>query len=576
MKLPQLFQASAQTLTCTQFLGLNYTPEAAENEFSDEENLSFDAFPLLAPRAGRHIVHTLTAPQGMIGHEKLFFIDDGDIYYGGVQMDFPPLSAGEKTLARIGAYIAIFPDKLLFHTETLTLEAMENRVETASSVTATLCADASGGAFSAPPDASDTAPQEPEDGALWIDTSSSPHTLKRWSAQSGMWIAAAQTFVKLACASIGKGFSVMDGVHIEGMGALDGDYWLEGCGDDFLVVTALIDAPFESEGSVTVVRETPQMDFVLELDNRLWGCSSADHAIYACKLGDPKNWNCFMGLSSDSYAMTVGSPGPFTGCVAHLGSVLFFKSDCILRIYGTKPANFQLSTVHARGVSPGSAKSCAVLNETLYYLSAEGVLCCDGGVPVPFSRALSPLRLKNGCGASYMGRYYLSAEDQNGDTHLFFYDEALGFWRRQDDTHARFACVCDDLLYCIDQDGVLWCEGGQSPYTFPDSHAEAPVPWRALTPWLDLRDPYYKHVRRIVVRAQLFAGSTLCVRVRYDGDAQFTTAAQFSAAQFSSVSVPIRPRRADRMRLEFSGTGQARIQSLSRVCESGTELGGRA
>ena len=30
MKLPQLFQASAQTLTCTQFLGLNYTPEAAE------------------------------------------------------------------------------------------------------------------------------------------------------------------------------------------------------------------------------------------------------------------------------------------------------------------------------------------------------------------------------------------------------------------------------------------------------------------------------------------------------------------------------------------------------------------
>ena len=79
-----------------------------------------------------------------------------------------------------------------------------------------------------------------------------------------------------------------------------------------------------------------------------------------------------MGLASDSYAMTVGAPGPFTGCASHMGSVLFLKRDALFRIYGTKPSNFQLNVLTARGASKGSRKSCAVLNETLYYLSDEG------------------------------------------------------------------------------------------------------------------------------------------------------------------------------------------------------------
>lgn len=43
-------------------------------------------------------------------------------------------------------------------------------------------------------------------------------------------------------------------------------------------------------GEVRVERICPEMDFVVEKDNRLWGCSSADHETYCCKLGDPTNW----------------------------------------------------------------------------------------------------------------------------------------------------------------------------------------------------------------------------------------------------------------------------------------------
>ena len=78
-----------------------------------------------------------------------------------------------------------------------------------------------------------------------------------------------------------------------------------------------------------------------------------------------------MGISTDSYAMTVCSGGDFTGACSHLGYVLFFKEDVIHRIYGTKPANYQLTNVESRGVEKGSEKSLVIVNETLYYKSAQ-------------------------------------------------------------------------------------------------------------------------------------------------------------------------------------------------------------
>ena len=294
MRLPRILEFSDEESVTTRFLGVNYSDASSEEELTDAENLSTRAFPLIAPRRARQLVHKLTAPQGMIAHEKLFFIDDGDLYWGGVKVEGASVSQGEKTLAAIGAYIAIFPDKVLFNTQTLSLEPMENRVQTQEKATVSLCADAGGGAFSAVPVSSDAAPQEPADGALWIDTSDSVSVLKKWSAQSGMWASVTQTYVKIAAAGIGAGFSQYDGVTIEGAGTLDGDYSLEGCKKDFIVVTALIDAPYQTEGAVTVARRVPDLSLVLGFENRLWGCSADGHTIYASKLGDAKNWNCFM------------------------------------------------------------------------------------------------------------------------------------------------------------------------------------------------------------------------------------------------------------------------------------------
>ena len=79
----------------------------------------------------------------------------------------------------------------------------------------------------------------------------------------------------------------------------------------------------------------PELEYVTENANRVWGCNSKENIIYSCKQGDPTNWYCYNGIASDSYAVTVGSEGGFTGAATCMGYVLFFKENTIHKIYGS-------------------------------------------------------------------------------------------------------------------------------------------------------------------------------------------------------------------------------------------------
>lgn len=137
------------------------------------------------------------------------------------------------------------------------------------------------------------------------------------------------------------GFAAGDGVVIEGCReeSLNGSHVLEAAEDGALVVPGMIAGQATQTEELTVRRSVPEMDFVIESGNRLWGCrygvtdGKAVNEIYASKLGDFKNWNCYAGRSTDSYVATRGSDGPFTGAADYLGSPLFSRrtasSGCI-------------------------------------------------------------------------------------------------------------------------------------------------------------------------------------------------------------------------------------------------------
>ena len=169
-------------------------------------------------------------------------------------------------------------------------------------------------------------------------------------------------------------------------------------------------AVYTVEGPVQVERKIPDLDFVTEGDNRVWGCSSKENVIYACKLGDPTNWFSYRGIAADSYAVTVGSDGAFTGAATCMGYALFFKENTLHKLYGSKPSDFQLSSLRCRGVAKNAARSLCVLNETLYYLSPGGVMAWDGSLPGKVSGALDTGKLTGAawCAAGSLdARYYL-------------------------------------------------------------------------------------------------------------------------------------------------------------------------
>ena len=87
--------------------------------------------------------------------------------------------------------------------------------------------------------------------------------------------------------------------------------------------------------NAVISKPFPAMDFVVEHNNRLWGCSSGNHEIYCSKLGSAVEWGNYDGISTDAWAATIGSDGDFTGACVYADSVLFFKENCVHIVYGT-------------------------------------------------------------------------------------------------------------------------------------------------------------------------------------------------------------------------------------------------
>lgn len=141
---------------------------------------------------------------------------------------------------------------------------------------------------------------------------------------------------------------------------------------------------------ITISRKMPDnLCNIIECGNRLWGTDAEGREIYASKLGDPFNWHAFTGISTDSYAITIGSGGKFTGAIAYGGYPHFFKENSILKIYGNYP--FRLYTLDCPGVDKNCEKSLAVLQGTIIYKSTDGFYAYDGSYPVCISENIRDL-----------------------------------------------------------------------------------------------------------------------------------------------------------------------------------------
>lgn len=576
---PYLQQRGRNRSITTDFRGLNLSQGIGDGEWAWMQNMDTREYPAVARRQKRVHVATLNKPNGLCATDRLCFVDGVKFYYNGFY--YGDVEDSEKTLVPMGAKIAIFPDKKLFDTTTFSFTDMEQKNVSSGTVRVTL-AKGDGTPYGEYTEGG-TAPENPENGQLWLDTSGDAPVMKTWSEAQGLWVAEATTYVLVSATGLGQGMKALDGVTVSGLeeAGLNGDWILTDAGPDYILFTGILQKALTQAGEVRVERTCPEMDFVVEKDNRLWGCSSADHEIYCCKLGDPTNWRAYQGVATDSYAVTVGTPGPFTGAAVSGSAVIFFKENCLHRVYGTQPSNFTVYVDNLRGVQQGCHKSAVRVNEYLYYKSVFDVCVYADSEVAGISAALGTESYKNAVAGVCGSRLYLSMEDQEGAWQLLVYDTAAGVWTREDGTHAVGFASCLTETFMLRADGELYAllpgEYNKdffmvgSDYTvYAQEETDEEVSWELRTGEILRELPDHKYIGKIQLYLELDPGARAEVALRRDGGA-WEKVQELSGGDQRRCTLPIYPRRCDRMEIRLTGVGHARLVNWSKYVGYGSE-----
>ena len=581
MRYPKLNAPKSTRQIVDVFRGYNHNLRILDGEFYNMKNLTSDAYPMLSPRKPRGIYTKTSAPQGLISKEKICYVDGSEFVIGEDRYEMN-LSIGNdgsaKELVSMGAYVIIMPDrKYINTTDPEDRGNIENAVNTTAQTTFTMC-DVNGDGYEGAI-VSATAPENPEDLQYWVDTSNTAHCLKRWSKATGQWVSIETTYVKVASPGIGMGFRKFDGVRVRGvtveqLQGLNGSQVIQDCGDDYIVLVGVLDATAVQDDMVRIDRRMPVMDFLCESGNRLWGCryglnndGQMVNEIYASKLGDFRNWACYQGISTDSYTASCGTDGPFTGAITHLGTPIFFKESCMHKVYGGVPAEFQIQSTACRGVQAGCSRSLAIVNEQLMYKSRSGVCVYDGSLPEDAGYCLGKGFFSDAVGGAHGSKYYVSMRGSDGGWNLFVYDAMTKLWHREDALHAAAFCSHLGQMYCVDASTkeILCLTGGETAY-------EKTVEWMAESGEIGINTPDAKYISRMSIRLQVPAGSYLKILAQYDISPEWEEICSIRGTDLRSFSIPVRPVRCDHMKLRFEGVGDAKIYSIAKTIDGGSDI----
>ena len=595
------------------FGGLNETYGCTEAEYSGGMNFSARDFPALSTRLPRRRLQELAGLNGMYHLNGLLTVCGRDLVYTPDEAPAQPVTVknavadGRKTMVGIGTKILIFPDKVAFDTADGSAAPLGAAWEAGSLSVSFAPCDASGNIYEVK-DKGTKEPEHPQDGQLFLKLNepdkpySAENTLEVYSEASGNWTVIPLDYCLVTAEGIGAEFRVWDTVTLTGTGAeqagqwagLDGDRIVYGVtettlrlradpgGEHFYgrlvhngssAVWVSMDGTqreeyFLAEG-VKAERRVPDLEYLTECDNRVWGCSSSENVIYACKLGDPTNWFSYRGIAADSYAVTVGSDGAFTGAATCMGYALFFKENTLHKLYGSKPSDFQLSSLRCRGVAKGAARSLCVINETLYYLSPDGVMAWDGSIPTKVSTALDPARLRNvksALGGALDGRYYLHLVRGSGEAQavrLLVYDTERGLWQEEDVCSYEMA-GSGGQLYLWDGKAIWAADADREENWQQAGGIEDGVSFELVSGNIGLDSPEELYLSRLTLRLEAEVKSRIEVAVSYDSGA-WETLAQLTADGRRCFDVPFVPRRCGSLRFRLKGRGQLTLRSLTRT-----------
>lgn len=611
---PRLNRIQSSRSELRQFGGLNETYACSEAEYQEGLNFSSRDFPALSTRMLRRKMWEVDKLHGVYHLNGLLQVYGTTLEYTPDGAEEPAvtiegqLSDTEKQLAGMGTSVLIWPDKKIFDTATGAMKDIEAEWE-GTDVTFELC-DAEGTTYTIP--AGSIGTELPKsglsDGQLYLLAKSADNlyagssTLQQYSVSLESWSEILLDYCKIVCEGIGTRFEQWDTVTLSGVAQvirdnigsdLDEDKIIYAKDADSVVVpisgwekathhwakyvqnesgvqrttpdgkTEAVSA--EKQDPIKLARTAPDMDYLCENDNRVWGCASGENVIYACKLGDPTNWYSYRGIASDSYAVTVGSDGEFTGAASCMGYALFFKENAMHKVYGSKPSDYQVTNLRCRGVAKNAYKSLCVINETLFYLSYEGIMSWDGSLPGKVSATLSrdtTARVTRAVGGQLDGRYYLYMKGQTAEAdRLLVYDTERGLWHEESPAGQEMAST-GRQLYLYDGK-AMWAVDPSREADTDESGTETDLSFEWVSGDMGLDNPDDKYISRVTLRLDAEAESQITVWASYDGGSWEEVGMRHTADRWQRINLPFVPRRHDTMRLKLSGKGRITLRSVA-------------
>lgn len=363
--------------------------------------------------------------------------------------------------------------------------------------------------------------------------------------------------------------------------------------------------------SGTLKRNVPDLDLVIEWNNRLWGANSAENVIYACKLGDPSNWEYYQSTSMDSYYAQQGTDGVWTGAAVYSNHLIFFKEDSMCRIYGTSPSNYQITNTEVFGVEKGSRQSVVTINDTVYYKSKIGIMAYSGAVPYCISDGLN-VEFRDVVAGTEKRKYYASIHTKAGGYELMVFDTEKGLWHKEDDTRFRSCATIGNRLYfVVYNDDLLTCSeylpcsewllcgngntGGSVGIINPQNPTEEldDIKWMAVfgpfDEYLEEHKIYSKLALRLISNAVtdriitneldeeimteegdlIKVDRTIQVYISID-EGPWELVEVYDPPKTKGDFIPIIPRRCDRYSIKVEGEGPYEIKTLTRRVRQGS------
>ncbi len=591
------------------FRGINYGEGTQDGEFAETYNLSTDNYPCITQRAARIDAKQYRKPTTLHSKGNLLVIDErldeegkptgfSDVYYGDTLIG--EVTSGKKQTATIGNYIVIFPDKKYYKVpvEDENGEMQEGEFGSMeeeykySWLDFTASTISMGTEYKTPNQRYEfransltcTGANFPfKSGDVITITGSSSHNENN---KKDVVITEA-TPEKLTFADNTFETSGVNGESItitrkladdEKFPFKEGDaVTITGCSnngnnkDPEIVIRAVKDNELTFDDNaftkateyseITIKRTVPDLDFICESNYRLWGTHG--NTIYSSKFSDPFNFKVFDNLATDSYAIEVGSEGEFTGCIPYSSHICFFKENTLHKLYGTKPSNFQITTVNVYGVQSGSEKSMQIVNEQLLYKGVGGIYSYTGGVPELISEKFGNKRYSDAVACCDGEKYYISMKQ--GETwNMFAYDVMKNIWLREDDTNAVDMTFFDGKVYYLDAKGGLY---------YIDKEADrSDIEWGATFCTMHETINERKGYSKFHLRMDLSAGAWLAVDIKTDNDLQWRQIYTTHNEKAKTVSIPIIPTRCDSIDIRLRGKGKCTVKAFIREFTVGSDV----